>query len=115
MEQRLAEIPTEEWNDPNTDLSPREYVMTYLQHSIPVLLYEPFSDGGGNARSRPVFRNGQPVESREAVSRCDAMIEHLAVPGARDQIVQQFGTDTALPTEGRRSISPKVCNCAARA
>jgi predicted RNA methylase len=28
MERRLAEIPTEEWNDLNTDLSPREYVLS---------------------------------------------------------------------------------------
>ena len=105
MERRLAEIPTEEWSDLNTDLSPREYVMSYLQHSFPVQLYEPFSDGEGNVSSRPVFRDGQPVESREAVSRRDAMIEHLAglppVPGALDQIVQHFGTDTVAEVTGR--------------
>ncbi|OWJ82366.1 strawberry notch family protein [Haematobacter missouriensis] len=105
MERRLAEIPTEEWNDLNTDLSPREYVMSYLQHSFPVQLYEPFSDGEGNVSSRPVFRDGQPVESREAVSRRDAMIEHLAglppVPGALDQIIQHFGTDTVAEVTGR--------------
>lgn len=105
MERRLAEIPTEEWNDLNTDLSPREYVMSYLQHSFPVQLYEPFSDGEGNVSSRPVFRDGQPVESREAVSRRDAMIEHLAglppVPGALDQIVQHFGTDMVAEVTGR--------------
>jgi hypothetical protein len=28
MERRLAEIPTEDWNDLNTDLSPREYVLS---------------------------------------------------------------------------------------
>lgn len=105
MERRLAEIPTEEWNDLNTDLSPREYVMSYLQHSFPVQLYEPFSDGEGNVSSRPVFRDGQPVESREAVSRRDAMIEHLAglppVPGALDQIIQHFGTDMVAEVTGR--------------
>ena len=105
MERRLAEIPAEEWNDLNTDLSPREYVMSYLQHSFPVQLYEPFSDGEGNVSSRPVFRDGQPVESREAVIRRDAMIEHLAglppVPGALDQIVQHFGTEMVAEVTGR--------------
>ncbi len=119
MERRLAEIPTEEWNDLNTDLSPREYVMSYLQHSFPVQLYEPFSDGEGNISSRPVFRDGQPVESREAVSRRDAMIEHLAglppVPGALDQIVQHFGTDTVAEVTGRsRRIIRKGEGSAAR-
>src|SRR5690606_15402146 len=68
MERRLAEIPTEEWNDVRVDITPREYVLSYLQHSFPVQLYEPFTDSEGNLSSRPVFRDGQPVESREAVA-----------------------------------------------
>ena len=105
MERRLAEIPTEEWNDLSVDVTPREYVGSYLQHSFPVQLYEPFTDSEGNLSSRPVYRDGQPVESREAVARRDAMIEHLAtlppVPGALDQIVQRFGTDVVAEVTGR--------------
>ncbi|MDF3812509.1 strawberry notch family protein, partial [Rhodopseudomonas sp. BAL398] len=97
MERRLAEIPTEEWNDVRVDITPREYVLDYLAHSFPVQLYEPFTDSEGNLSSRPVFRDGQPVESRDAVARRDRLIERLAslppVPGALDQIVQRFGTD----------------------
>ncbi|BAI96857.1 methylase [Sphingobium sp. TA15] len=105
MERRLAEIPTEEWNDVRVDITPREYVLDYLAHSFPVQLYEPFSDGEGNLSSRPVFCDGQPVESREAVARRDELIEHLAalppVPGALDQIVQRFGTDMVAEVTGR--------------
>ena len=36
MERRLAEIPTEEWNDVQVDITPREYVLDYLAHSFPV-------------------------------------------------------------------------------
>src|SRR5690606_6168933 len=36
MERRLAEIPTEEWNDVRVDITPREYVLDYLAHSFPV-------------------------------------------------------------------------------
>ncbi|WP_430648602.1 strawberry notch-like NTP hydrolase domain-containing protein, partial [Bradyrhizobium manausense] len=68
MERRLAEIPPEEWNDVRVDITPREYVLDYLAHSFPVQLYEPFTDSDGNLSSRPVFRGGQPVESREAVA-----------------------------------------------
>ncbi len=104
-ERRLAEIPTEEWNDLRIDLSPREYVLTYLQHSFPVQLYEPFTDSEGNLSSRPVTRDGQPVESRDAVARRDALIARLAslppVPGALDQIVQHFGTDMVAEVTGR--------------
>ena len=105
MQRRLAEIPTEDWNDVQVDITPREYVLDYLAHSFPVQLYEPFTDSEGNLCSRPVFRDGQPVESREAVARRDRLIEKLAslppVPGALDQIVQRFGTDTVAEATGR--------------
>ncbi|MBN9672198.1 strawberry notch-like NTP hydrolase domain-containing protein [Roseibium aggregatum] len=105
MERRLADIPTEEWNDVRVDITPREYVLDYLAHSFPVQLYEPFTDSEGNLSSRPVTRDGQPVECREAVARRDELIERLAalppVPGALDQIVQRFGTDTVVEVTGR--------------
>ncbi len=105
MERRLAEIPTEEWNDVRLDITPREYVLDYLAHSFPVQLYEPFTDSEGNLSSRPVYRDGQPVESREAVARRDRLIEKLAslppVPGALDQLVQRFGTDMVAEVTGR--------------
>ena len=105
MERRLSDIPTGEWNDIRVDITPREYVLDYLAHSFPVQLYEPFTDSEGNLSSRPVVRDGQPVECREAARRRDALIEKLAslppVPGALDQIVQRFGTDLVAEVTGR--------------
>jgi predicted RNA methylase len=105
MERRLSEIPTEEWGDVRVDITPREYVLDYLARSFPVQLYEPFTDSEGNLSSRPVYRDGQPVESREAVARRDRLIEKLAslppVHGALDQIVQRFGTDLVAEVTGR--------------
>ena len=105
MERRLADIPTEDWNDVQVDITPREYVLDYLAHSFPVQLYEPFTDSEGNLCSRPVTRDGQPVESREAVARRDKLIEKLAslppVPGALDQIIHRFGTDMVAEVTGR--------------
>ncbi len=105
MERRLAELSTEEWNDVRVDITPREYVLDYLAHSFPVQLYEPFTDSEGNLSSRPVTRDGQPVESREAVARRDELIAQLAslppVPGALDQIVQHFGTELVAEVTGR--------------
>ncbi|HQU70405.1 MAG TPA: strawberry notch family protein [Albidovulum sp.] len=104
-ERRLAELPTEEWGDVRIDITPREYVLGYLQHSFPVQLYEPYSDAEGNLFSRPVTRDGQPVECRAAVARRDELIAHLAslpaVPGALDQVVQHFGTDLVAEVTGR--------------
>lgn len=106
LERRLAEIPTEDWNDVQVDVTPREYVLDYLAHSFPTQLYEPFSDEEGELSSRPVYdEDGNPVVSREAVERRDRMIERLAalppVQGALDQIIHRFGTDAVAEVTGR--------------
>ena len=105
MERRLAEIPTEEWGDVQVDITPREYVLDYLAHGFPTQLFEPFTDSEGNLSSRPVYRDGQPVQCRDAVERRDRMIERLAslapVQGALDQIVQRFGTEMVAEVTGR--------------
>ncbi len=105
MERRLSEIPAEEWGDLQIDITPREYVLVYLEHGFPTQLFEPFTDEDGNLSSRPVLCDGQPVQCREAVERRDRMIEHLAslapVQGALDQIVQRFGTDMVAEVTGR--------------
>ncbi len=105
LERRIAEIPAEEWGDVQVDITPREYVLSYLAHAFPVQLYEPFTDGEGNLSSRPVYRDGQPVLCRDAVARRDRLIEQLAslppVQGALDQVVQRFGTDQVAEVTGR--------------
>jgi predicted RNA methylase len=105
MERRLADIPTEEWGDVQVDITPREYVLDYLAHSFPTQLFEPFTDSEGNLSSRPVYRNGQPVQCRDAVERRDRLIERLTslapVQGALDQIVQRFGTEMVAEVTGR--------------
>jgi predicted RNA methylase len=105
MERRLSDIPTEEWGDVQVDITPREYVLDYLAHGFPTQLFEPFTDGDGNLSSRPVYRDGQPVQCRDAVDRRNRLIERLAslasVQGALDQIVQRFGTDLVAEVTGR--------------
>jgi len=105
MERRLSDIPTEEWGDVQVDITPREYVLDYLAHSFPTQLFEPFTDGDGNLSSRPVYRDGQPVQCRDAVDRRNRLVERLAslapVQGALDQIVQRFGTELVAEVTGR--------------
>jgi len=114
QERRLAEIPAEEFDDVSLDITPREYVLDYLQHSFPVQLFEPCTDGEGNLSSRPAYDgDGNPIVNREAARRRDAMIEKLAslppVPGALDQIVQHFGAEAVAEVTGRsRRIVPKT-------
>jgi hypothetical protein len=105
-ERRLADIPTEEWGDIQVDVTPREIVAEYLNHSFPTQLFEEYSDAEGNLLSRPVYdADGNPVLCREAVVRRDALLERLgslpAIPTALDQIVQQFGTSQVAEITGR--------------
>jgi hypothetical protein len=106
LDRRLAEIPAAEWADLTLDITPREYVLDYLKNSFPTRLFEVFSDEEGNLCSRPAYdADGNPVVSREAVERRDAMIEHLAalppVQGALDQVLHRFGTDLVAEVTGR--------------
>ena len=103
MERRWRYPDRQRWNDVRVDITA----------GICARLSRPFPGPALRARSRipkatcrrPVYRDGQPVESRDAVARRDRLIEHLAslapVPGALDQIVQRFGTDI-----GRRGHRP---------
>lgn len=105
-ERRLAEIPTEEWGDIQVDVTPREIVAEYLNHSFPTQLFEEYSDAEGNLLSRPVYdADGNPVLCREAVARRDALLERLgslpAIPTALDQIVQYFGSARVAEITGR--------------
>jgi hypothetical protein len=106
LDRRLAAIPASEWGDLSIDITPREYVLDYLQHSFPTQLFELYSDEDGNLHSRPAYdADGNPLISREAVERRDYMIEHLAslppVQGALDQILHRFGTDLVAEVTGR--------------
>lgn len=105
-ERRLAEIPTEEWGDIQVDVTPREIVAEYLNHSFPTQLFEEYSDAEGNLLSRPVYdADGNPVLCREAVAAPGRVAQQLgslpAIPTALDQIVQHFGTDRVAESTGR--------------
>ena len=106
MERRIAEIPASEWDDLSIDLTPREYVLDFLEHAFPVQLQEAFEDDEGNLLARPVFdEHGHAVICREALQRRDALIQKLAalppVTSALDQIMQHFGHDAVAEVTGR--------------
>ena len=106
MERRIAEIPASEWDDLSIDLTPREYVLDFLEHAFPVQLQEPFEDDDDNLMSRPVFdADNNPVLCQEAMAKRDALIQKLGalppVQSALDQIVHRFGHDAVAEITGR--------------
>lgn len=107
MERRLAEIPVSEWNDLHVDITPREYVMDYLNHSFPTQLFEPYTDENGDTKSRPaVDEYGNPIICRAAERARDDLIERLGmlapVQSALDQIIWHFGTGVVAEVTGRK-------------
>jgi len=111
LKRRLDGVVKEEKHDLNLDLTPREYVLGYLEEAFPVQLQRVVEDEDGNVTTETVLdeETGAPVVSREAVALRDAMIEKLgmldSVPTALDQIIWHFGTDAVAEVTGR-SIRP---------
>ena len=106
MERRISEIPASEWDDLSIDLTPREYVLDFLEHAFPVQLQETFEDDEGNLLSRPVFdAENRPVLCQEAIAKRDALIQKLGalppVQSALDQIIHYFGHDDVAEITGR--------------
>lgn len=106
LDRRLADIPATEWNDLSIDVTPREYVLNYLQHSFPTTLFETYTNDDGELRSMPAIgADGNVIQSRSALAQRDALIEKLAslpaLPGALDQLIQHFGTDMVAEVTGR--------------
>ena len=115
MERRIAEIPASEWDDLSIDLTPREYVLDFLEHAFPVQLQEPFEDDDGNLMSRPVFdAHNNPVLCQEAVAKREALIQKLGalppVQAALDQIVHRFGHDAVAEITGRSRRVLKIAD-----
>jgi len=81
---------------------------------------EPFTDSEGNLSSWPVYRDGQPVQCRDAVARRERMIEKLAslppVHGALDQIVRLRRSDSVTWRANSRAgllSLPLISSCQA--
>jgi P-loop containing NTP hydrolase pore-1/C-terminal domain on Strawberry notch homologue len=106
MKRRLAQIPVEEWNDLNIDITPREYVMDYLVCAFPIHLYETYTTDSGELLARQVQdAEGNPVVSQEALTLRNQLVERLAslppLPGALDQLLHHFGHEAIAEVTGR--------------
>ena len=107
LTRRLEGLDEDEKADLNLDLTPREYVLGYMQEAFPVQLQRVIEDEDGNKTTTTVLdeETGAPVLSREAAALRDALIEKLAlldsVPTALDQIVWHFGPDAVAEVTGR--------------
>ncbi|TAJ68722.1 MAG: methylase [Phenylobacterium sp.] len=105
MNRRLDEIPPEEWNNLQVDLTPKEYVLDYLQGAFPTALMEAVEGKDDQVVLRPVMKDGCPVHSQEALRLRDETVAGLAslpaVPGVLDAVLDAFGTGAVAEITGR--------------
>ena len=107
-QRRLAQLTPEELqsSDLDIDLTPREYIMDYLQNAFPVQQYQTMMDDQGREYSEPLNdENGKPVLNDEAVAIREALITKVLmlapVQGTLDQIVHHLGHQQVAEITGR--------------
>src|SRR3546814_536322 len=106
LNRRLADLSPEERADLEIDLSPREYIIDYLERAFPTRQMQIFKDDTGTPRSLPMTdENGNPVYNPEAEAARAELIEKLcAMPpimSALDALLEHFGHDTVAEVTGR--------------
>ena len=87
-------------------LTPKDYVVTYLERAFPIQQMVMVAQEDGSTVAQPLRdADGRPVISREAEALRDAALEEILllapVPSALDQIVWAFGTDAVAEVTGR--------------
>ena len=106
LDRRLQQIPKSEWNDLQIDLTPREYMVDYLQNAFPTRAMKTIVDEHGNTTSEPMCdAQGNPVFCQEAVALRDSMLHMVyslpPLEGALDQIIKRYGHETVAEVTGR--------------
>lgn len=106
MERRLAEIPPEEYDNLSIDLTPKEYVLDYLQSAFPVTAMTEIEDDDGNVTLVQLRdANGAPVLNQEALALREDLIMRLAclpaVPSVLDALLDALGPDNVAEVTGR--------------
>jgi hypothetical protein len=106
LNRALAALSVEERANLDIELSPREFVMSYLTAAFPVRQMKTFVDDTGKTRSEPMSdEDGRPVFSQEALEMRDNLLEQLCalpvVGSALDHIIGHFGTDAVAEVTGR--------------
>ena len=106
MERTLAEISGLDPDDLDIDISPRSYVIGYVETAFPTQLHATYVDEDGSMRSQPLTDDhGRPIHDPEVLRMRDRLLEELMllppVPSALDQIIWHFGQDAVAEITGR--------------
>ena len=106
LDRRLGELSAAERCELEIDLSPREYVIDYLERAFPTRQMRVFVDDTGTPRSLPMVDDaGHPVYNTEAEAARADLIEHLCalppIKSALDALLERFGHEAVAEVTGR--------------
>lgn len=106
LDRRLGALSPEDRSDLEIDLSPREYVIDYLERAFPTRQMRVFVDDTGAQRSLPMIDDaGNPVYNPEAEAARQELIEQLCalppIKSALDALLERFGHDAVAEVTGR--------------
>ena len=104
--QEFERLKAEDLELDEFDLTPKQMLMSLIEHSFPVQQFEEYVDDNGNKRSKPVVDSqGKPVLNRDAVRQRDELLDKLGsikVPSSPiDMIINHFGTELVAEKTGR--------------
>jgi hypothetical protein len=106
LDRRLNGLSPEERARLEVDLSPREYIMEYLDRAFPTQQMKTYVDDTGTERSEPMYDDdGRPVHNQESLqAKQDLMEQICAMPPiktALDALIEHYGTDAVAEVTGR--------------
>ena len=106
LNRALAALNAEDRANLDIELSPKEFVMSYLTAAFPIRQMKTFVDDTGKTRSEPMSdEDGRPIFSQEALEMRDNLVERFCslpiVGSALDHIIGHFGTDAVAEVTGR--------------
>lgn len=106
LDRRLTQLTPGERARLELDLSPREYIIDYLERAFPTQQMQTFKDDTGKVHSRPMFsEDGAPVHNQEAIEARRDLIERLCVmppiKSALDALIEHYGTEAVAEVTGR--------------
>lgn len=106
LNRALAALNAEDRANLDIELSPKEFVMSYLTAAFPVRQMKTFVDDTGKTRSEPMSdEEGRPIFSQEAIEMRDNLVERFCslpiVGSALDHIIGHFGSDAVAEVTGR--------------
>ncbi|NLB80583.1 MAG: DEAD/DEAH box helicase family protein, partial [Clostridiaceae bacterium] len=106
-EKEFARLQAEDLELKDFDVTPKQMLMSFIEHSFPVIQFEEYKDDKGNVKSRPVYDSkGNAVINRDTVRQRDELLNKLGsikVPASPlDMIINHFGTDLVAENTGRK-------------